>query len=297
MQSEGSSGALPARPVAASPGRTRRQLPHSPPERGGDPVPHTPPIAPRISGPPPKGRPRPPRSPRSRPPRRAPRCGREERGGGSRGSCRPAGGARPLQHMCCHSAVPAVIVAPGRGCAMGPPLLLACLLAPLCARVRDGAGGWGAARWCWGSGGVGGHGALAPIDALSWGWRGWGLGAAWCFSLCMSENSEMGCGGGLKSPHCPFPPPPANGAAGPPTPHCLCGAPQYGFSPEYCEATGALVWALTALGGLPHAGCPPLHCHPLPTCPELPQRGLWVSPISASLLSSADPTAQLCTSL
>ncbi|XP_065601384.1 LOW QUALITY PROTEIN: cadherin-15 [Cyrtonyx montezumae] len=43
--------------------------------------------------------------------------------------------------MCCHSAVPAVIVARGRGCAMGPPLLLACLLAPLCARGASTAPG------------------------------------------------------------------------------------------------------------------------------------------------------------
>ena len=182
VRSEGSRGALPARPVAASPGRTRRQLPHSPPRRGGGPVPHTPPTTPHTSGPPPHGRPRPPRSPRSRPPRRAPRCGRAggRSGGGEPGQL-PAGGARPLQHMCCHSAVPAVIVAPGRGCAMGPPLLLACLLAPLCARVRDGAGGWGALRWCWGERWGGGCGARAPMDALSRGRRGWGFGGTVAF--------------------------------------------------------------------------------------------------------------------
>ena len=105
--------------------------------------------------------------------------GREERGG-EPGQL-PAGGARPLQHMCCHSAVPAVIVAPGRGCAMGPPLLLACLLAPLCARVRDGAGGWGALRWCWGERWGGGCGARAPMDALSRGRRGWGFGGTVAF--------------------------------------------------------------------------------------------------------------------
>lgn len=150
------------------------------PSSGGGPVPHTPPTTPHTSGPPPHGRPRPPRSPRSRPPHRAPRCGRAGGAGGEPGQL-PAGGARPLQHMCCHSAVPAVIVAPGRGCAMGPPLLLACLLAPLCARVRDGAGGWGALRWCWGERWGGGCGARAPMDALSRGRRGWGFGGTVAF--------------------------------------------------------------------------------------------------------------------
>ena len=182
VRSEGSRGALPARPVAASPGRTRRQLPHSPPRRGGGSrTPHPSHHPPHLGTPSPRPAPASPLPPQpsatSGPAVRA--GGREERGG-EPGQL-PAGGARPLQHMCCHSAVPAVIVAPGRGCAMGPPLLLACLLAPLCARVRDGAGGWGALRWCWGERWGGGCGARAPMDALSRGRRGWGFGGTVAF--------------------------------------------------------------------------------------------------------------------
>ena len=206
--------------------------------------------------------------------------GRAGGAGGGAGAAAGRGGPAPPAHVLSLSR-------PRRYCRSGPGLRHG---APAAARLparpalRQGKG-WGRGMGGtavvlggavgWGLRSPGPHGCTFPGAAGMGFWGHCGISHPVGRRIMRWDWGEGGLGI-TPLPSAPSPPPPS-GAAGPPEPHCLCGAPQYGFSPECCEAIGALVWALQPWGGAVIRWLPPIALPPPPHFALSSHKGGWLS--------------------